>query len=185
MSAISPFPIRIFPISAFQTITDPRAAADVVRARRYGVIDVVEGRLVGVHLRPFPKFVSLLDVLFWGRFYHDRIPGDRCRLYYNQPRSSPDYLALKYVLSSRDSSLATFFGALAVLDEVACIKRSDAIVTDVANFRISERLLARLGWERHTTSRWHRNYIKRFYGQYPPSRTGACFLQPNSVQSLV
>ena len=99
-----------------------------------------------------------------------RIPGDRCRLYYNQPRTSPDYLALKYVLSSRDSSLATFFGALAVLDEVARIKRSDAIVTDVANFRISERLLARFGWERHTTSRWHRNYIKRFYGQYPQSR---------------
>ncbi len=87
----------------------------------YGVIDIVEGRLVGIHLRPFPKFVSLFDVLLWGRFYPVRIPGDRCRLYYNQPRSCPDFLALKYALSSRDSSLATFFGELAVLDEVARI----------------------------------------------------------------
>jgi hypothetical protein len=134
------------------------------------VIDIVDGRLAAIHLRPFPKYVSLIDVLFWGRFYHQRVAGDRCRLYYNQPRRCPNYLALKYVLSARDSSLASFFGALAVLDEIARIKRSDAILTDVANFRISERLLARLGWERHTNSRWHRNYIKRFYGQYSATR---------------
>jgi hypothetical protein len=134
------------------------------------VIDIVEGRLAGIHLRPFPKYVSLIDALFWGRFYHERVAGDRCRLYYNQPRRCPNYLALKYVLSSRDSRLASFCGALAVLDEVARIKQSDAILTDVANFRISERLLARLGWQRHTDSRWHRNYIKRFYGQYPAAR---------------
>jgi hypothetical protein len=134
------------------------------------VIDIVEGRLAGIHLRPFPKYVSLIDALFWGRFYHQRVSGDRCRLYYNQPRKCPNYLALKYVLSARDSSLASFFGALAVLDEIARIKKSDAILTDVANFRISQRLLARLGWERHTDSRWHRNYIKRFYGHYPATR---------------
>jgi hypothetical protein len=157
-------------MSLFQTITDPSAAADVIRVRHYGVIDVVEGRLAGIHLRPFPKYVSLVDALFWGRFYHQRVAGDRCRLYYNQPRRCPNYLALKYFLSARDSSLASFFAALAVLNEIARIKQSDAILTDVANFRISERLLARLGWERHTTSRWHRNYIKRFYGQYPASR---------------
>jgi hypothetical protein len=154
----------------FQTITDPAAAAETIRARHYGVIDIIEGRLAAIHLRPFPKYVSFFDALIWGRFYHERVAGDRCRLYYNQPRRCPNYLALKYVRSARDSSLASFFGALAVLDEIARIKQSDAILTDVANFRISERLLARLGWERHTDSRWHRNYIKRFYGQYPPTR---------------
>jgi hypothetical protein len=28
-------------------------------------------------------------------------------------------------------------------------------------------MLARFGWEQHAASRWHRNYIKRFYGEYP------------------
>ena len=28
-------------------------------------------------------------------------------------------------------------------------------------------VLQRLGWEPHCPSRWHRNYIKRFYGVYP------------------
>jgi hypothetical protein len=169
----------------FETITDPVAAADVIRRRRYGVIDMVEGRLASIHLRPFPKFVSIVDVLFWGRFYHERVSGNRCRLFYNQPRRCPNYLALKYILSSRDASLASFFGALATLDEIARIKQSDAILADIANFRISERLLARFGWERHADTRWHRNYIKRFYGQYPAPRLGACVLQPNSMQSLV
>ncbi len=25
----------------------------------------------------------------------------------------------------------------------------------------------RLGWEPHKPQRWHRNFIRRFYGQYP------------------
>ncbi len=65
------------------------------------------------------------------------------------------------------------------------IKGSDAIVTDVANFRISERLLARLGWERHTASRWHRNYIKRFYGQYPSTRTVPISAASSGLQSTL
>ena len=60
--------------------------------------------------------------------------------------------------------------ALATLDEIARIKGSDAILTDAANFRISDRSLRRHGWERHTKARYHRNYIKRFYGQYPEVR---------------
>jgi hypothetical protein len=91
-------------------------------------------------------------------------------LYYNQPRLHPNYLSLKYAVSSRDTSLASMLGALAVLDEIARIKRSDAILTDAANFRISDRFLRRQGYERHTQARYHRNYIKRFYGQYPAVR---------------
>jgi hypothetical protein len=61
-------------------------------------------------------------------------------------------------------------GSMAVLDEIARIKRSDAILTDAANFRISDRFLRRQGWERHTKARYHRNYIKRFYGEYSTVR---------------
>jgi hypothetical protein len=154
----------------FETVTDLAAGADVLRARRYGVIEVRDGRLLRIVLRPFAKYVSVFESIFFGGFYHRRVPGDRCRLYYNQPRSWPNYLALKYIISARETRLPTVFCALSVLDEIARIKRSDAILADAANFRFSDRLLAREGWQRHTKSRYHRNYIKRFYGEYPEVR---------------
>ena len=75
--------------------------------------------------------------------------------------------ALKYVVSQRDCTLATIHEASNVLDRVARVKQSDAILCDVWNPRISDRLLARWGWEPHKPARWHRHYIKRFYGVYP------------------
>ncbi len=153
-------------MSFFQTVTDLDRQADILKRRPYGVIEVVEGQFRRVLLRPFPKYVSLFESLFWGGFCHRRLPGDRLRLFYNQPRRHANYLSLKYAISTRDTSLATMLGALAVLDEIARIKQSDAILTDAANFRISDRFLRRQGWERHTKARYHRNYIKRFYGEY-------------------
>jgi hypothetical protein len=154
----------------FQTVTDLYRQADILQRRPYGVIEMVEGRFQRVLLRPFPKYVSLFEALFWGGFCHRRMPGDRLRLFYNQPRRHPNYLSLKYAVSSRDTSLATMLGALSVLDEIARLKASDAILTDAANFRISDRFLRRQGWERHTRARYHRNYIKRFYGEFPAVR---------------
>ena len=151
----------------FETVTDLHLQADVLARRAYGVIEMRDGALHRIVLRPFPKYVSLFEALFWGSFCHRRLPGDRLRLYYNQPRLHPNYLSLKYAVSSRDTSLASMLGALAVLDEIARIKHSDAILTDAANFRISDRFLRRQGYERHTQARYHRNYIKRFYGEYP------------------
>lgn len=154
----------------FQIVTDLYLQADVLARRRYGVIEMRNGVLSRIVLRPFPKYVSVLEALFWGNFCHRRIKGDKLRLYYNQPRLHPNYLCLKYAVSSRDTSLASMLGVLAVLDEIARIKRSDAILTDAANFRISDRFLRRQGYERHTQARYHRNYIKRFYGEYPAVR---------------
>ena len=64
-------------------------------------------------------------------------------------------------------TLSTFHGGLNVLDQIAQIKNADALLCDAWNSRISDRLLSRWGWQPHTKSRWHRNYIKRFYGTYP------------------
>ncbi len=124
------------------------------------------GRLERIRLRPWPKGSSLLEVRFddWRRKSQR---GDRCRLYYNQPWGSSNFLSLRYVASTGDCRLATFHGALLVLDEIARIKRSDAIVCQVCNLRISDRLLARWGWEPHTSDRRQRHFIKRFYGRYP------------------
>ena len=150
----------------FQTVIDLEAGADILRRRRYGVIEVSGGRLVGIHLRPWPKLVSLVSVL-WGQWYHKHVHSDRIWLYFNQPRSYPNFVALKFAVSARGTTWATAHRALETLDEIARIKQSDARLVDAANFRLSPRMLARQGWEPHATSRWHQNYIKRFYGTYP------------------
>jgi hypothetical protein len=146
-------------------ITDlDRQRAELI-AGRYGVIDVVNGKLAKITLRPWPKIVSLWESLGWGEYLHRQRPGDRCRLFYNQPRGSERFLALKYFISTRGTSLRSFQTALNILDEVARIKRSDAIVCEAANLRLNERIMRRYGWEQHTSM--PRNYIKRFYGNYP------------------
>lgn len=99
--------------------------------------------------------------------YHVCGPPDRCQLFFNQPRRMPSFLALKYLVSTEGTRLATVVAALAALDAVAECKRIDAIVCDAANLRLSDQLLARFGWQPHKPQRWHRNYIRRFYGSYP------------------
>jgi hypothetical protein len=78
---------------------------------------------------------------------------------------------LKYFISARQTSFATVVRALDLLDEIARLKRSDALLCDVGNWRIGTKLLARFGWVPHCPSRWHRHYIKRFYGEYPPRKS--------------
>lgn len=153
-----------------RTLYDPfDADLDALRRGRYGVIEARGGRLWAIHLRRWPKFVSVVEADWLTRRHHEAKPGDRCLLYYDQPRRYPNFLAVKFIISKRDCTLATFRASLTALDEVARVKRSDALLCDVWNLRISERLLARWGWEAHKPQRWHRNYIKRFYGAYPQS----------------
>ncbi len=151
----------------FQTITCLSKDAAVLRTRRYGVIEMLDGKLAGVHLRPWPKLISAAEIWLFDNRYHSRTPGDRCLLYYNEPLSCPGYMTLKYVVSSFGARLKTFRGALVVLDEIARIKQINATVCEAWNTRITERLLTRWGWERHVLQSRHRHYIKRFYGDYP------------------
>jgi len=155
-------------VPLFETVTDLRDGAKVLLRRRYGVIEVAAGRLTRVTLRPFPKIISAPEIVLVGGWQHRHRAGDRAWLYYNQPRRFPNFLALKYIVSARQTPLATVIRGLQTLDEIARLKRSDAILCDVGNWRISTKLLARFGWEPHCPSRWHRHYIKRFYGRYPP-----------------
>lgn len=157
--------------------TDLNIDREAIRGGRYGMIEVEGGRLGAIYLRPIPKLVSILDVLVSGRLYHRFAAGDRAYLYYNQPRRHPNYLALAYVLSASDCTLATLRAGLAVLDRIAEIKRCDALLCDASNWRISQRLLGRAGWEAHAPSRWHRNYIRRFYGAYPAAKAATPILR--------
>jgi hypothetical protein len=150
-----------------ETITDFGAGRERIRARRWGVIEVGGGELRAVRLRAWPKLVSLPELLPLGPRYHSRGAADQCLLYYNQPLRMPSFLALKYIVSTVGTTYRTFRTSLLILDAIAELKQSDAIVCDAANFRLSDRLMARLGWEPHKPERWHRNYIRRFYGTYP------------------
>ena len=153
----------------FATITDldAPAACEALRQGRYGVIETAGGRVVAVHLRPWPKLLSWPEIWPTRGRYHARGDADRCLLYYNQPRGYANFLALKYIVSTAGTSYATFRAALVELDRIAELKRSDALLCDAANTRLSDRLLARFGWEPHAPGRWRRNFIKRFYGVYP------------------
>ena len=152
-----------------ETIHDLQAGAAVLRRRRYGLVEVADGQLQRIRLRPFPKLISLPGVRWDAWLCHGRRRGDRCWLYYNQPRSCPDFLAVVHAVSTSGTSYRTIRRAASVLDEIARIKRIDAIVCHVANDRISDRLLSRWGWEPHAPRLRGRNFIKRFYGQYPPA----------------
>lgn len=153
-----------------ETVVDFEADRERIRARHYGVVEIVGGELAAIHLRPWPKLLALPEILPFGTRYHASGAADRCLLYYNQPRRMPNYLALKYMVSTLGTRYATFRAALTVLDAIAALKQSDAILCDAANVRITDRLLARFGWEPHKPERWHRNFIRRFYGNYPTVR---------------
>jgi hypothetical protein len=152
---------------SFATVDDWNAASDLVRRGHYGIIETRRGRFSALHLRPWPKLVSWREIWPVGLRYHGGGDPDCCRLYYNQPRSYPNFLALRYIVSTPRTSYATFRAALVMLDAVAELKGIDAVVCDAANVRLSDRLFARFGWEPHKPQRWHRNYIRRYYGVYP------------------
>lgn len=152
---------------ATTTITDLQTGREALRRGRYGAIETAAGQLVAVHLRPWPKLLSWPEVWPVGPRYHAPGAADRCLLYYNQPRRFSNFLALKYVASTQGTTYATFLAALRTLDLLAELKQTDALLCDAANTRLSDRLLRRLGWEPHTPQRWRRNFIKRFYGEYP------------------
>lgn len=141
---------------------------ETLGGRAYGVIEMLDGHFHQVRLRPVPKIISAPEIVLFGRTFHDYARGDRLWLYYNQPRRFRNFLVLKYVVSARKTSMKSLTRALDVLDYIARLKRSDALLCDVGNWRISTKLLSRWGWIPHSPSRWHRHYIKRFYGAYPP-----------------
>ncbi|MBW3595833.1 MAG: hypothetical protein KY475_01005 [Planctomycetes bacterium] len=151
----------------WESIADLDDGAELLRRRSYGVIEAAAGRLIAVHLRPWPKLFTLGGVWRTPEELERGEAGDRCLLYYNQPRRLPNFLALRYFVSTPRASFQTVRRAIVTLDVVARIKRTDAIVCEAWNRRISDRALRRWGWERHVLHSRRRHYIKRFYGSYP------------------
>lgn len=158
-------------LPSIERVTDLSAGAEALRRRRYGVIEACEGRLVSVTLRPWPHLLSWPEVWPVSPDWRPKGPPGRCRLYYNQPRGHERFLALRYVACTAGATYKTFSAALDTLDAIAAIKGSDALLCDAANDRLSDRFLRRRGWEPHAPAWRRRNYIRRFYGDYPAAAT--------------
>jgi hypothetical protein len=154
-------------MSLVQNIRDMEAEQHVLKKRSYGMIEVSRGELVRIQLRPWPKLGSIVEARWISHWKNNLRSRDNCRLFYNQPIQHPNFLALTYLESSLSTRLPTIFMALRVLDRIAAIKRSDAILAEISNQRISDRLLRRLGWDRHREESQQRHWIRRFYGSYP------------------
>lgn len=132
---------------------------------RCGRIVTAGGRLKYIQRRWIGYRANLLRVGWEKRF---RPVGEpECVLLYHHGWFSNDYLVLGYAYSHPRATTASLYCASLVLDEVARIKGCHAIVTELTNDRLSDRLLARWGWERHCLSWSGRHFIKRFYGNYP------------------
>lgn len=154
----------------FQTVTNLDDQTQILRRRAYGVIEVRDQQFSSVRLRPFPKIISLAEIRrSVSRPQSDASTAkiDRVMLFYNQPMFHQNFLALKYLHSTSGCSLPSIALALSVLDYIAKIKNTSAIVTEITNDKIQDRHLTHFGWESHCPNSPRRNWIKRFYGEYP------------------
>lgn len=146
----------------WQTISDVHCAVEVLRDRRFGLIESRSGLLTAIHFRPYPFSGSLAGAWFDRISKPWRKKEDCCRLYFNAPVNCPGFLTLAYLQSNAGTQLATVQSALRTLDFVANVKRSNAIVCDASNLRLTDRMLARYGYEKHAPKLKGRHFIKRF-----------------------
>lgn len=155
-----------FPKCLCAPVTDLYEQSSAVAGWRAGRIVAAQGRLLAVERRWLPYRASHLRIAWEKR----RRPTRRitCELTYHCPIGNPEFLVVGFIRSHRLATLATFYCATLALDEIARMKGSKAIVAEVTNGRLTDRLFERWGWERHC-NKWHgRHFIKRFYEGYPP-----------------
>lgn len=143
-------------------VTHVSRGSRVLARRRAGRIVIENASLEAVYGRWWPHSGDLLSVC-WDTNFRP-LAVDRCELFYNR---AAGFLTLSYVRSGPRTSLSTLYAATLVLDEIARITETNAIVCHVTNARISDRLLKRWGWQPHCLQWSGRHFIKRFYGRYP------------------
>lgn len=154
----------------FESVHDIKADAEKIRNRSYGMIEVVDERFVAIHLRPWPKMISGIEAKWadgWGK---QRSTTNKGQVFYSQPMAHTNYLTISYIVSTLQTSMTTLTLAMAVLDYVAYLKHSDAVLAEVSNTRISDRVLKRMGFEKHLFESKKRHWIKRYYGKFPENR---------------
>ena len=148
-------------------VGDPICGAERLRRWRCGRIVMRAGRLVEIQRRLTCGSVSVAQV--WWQASYGRNDDDICWLDYHQPFGMPGFLTLDYVRAGTLAGYKSLVGACYVLEEIARLRNATAIVAHVTNGNISDRLLQRLGWQRHMEHWKGRHWIRRFYEGYPDS----------------
>ena len=137
------------------------------------------GQLVEIQHRLLCGNVSVAEVWLQAKF--GRRDDDCCWLDYHQPLGMPSFLTLDYIRTGTLASYKTFIGACQVLDEIARIRSTAAIVAHVTNRNITDRLLMRHGWEPHMNEWKGRHWIRRFYDGYPEGRIDRYIAESNEA----
>ncbi|KAA5544334.1 hypothetical protein FYK55_08265 [Roseiconus nitratireducens] len=149
-------------------VTDPRSAPDQIRRWRCGRIVLQAGKLLRIERRLFVGSVSVAQV--WWQNRYGRPDDDLCWLDYHQPMGMPAFLTVDYIRSGRNAGYASLIAAGHVLEEIARLRGTQAIVAHVSTTSISDRLLTRHGWQRHLHHWAGRHWIRRFYDGYPDTQ---------------
>ncbi len=89
------------------------------------------------------------------------LPEDECRFYFAFPRRAPGFMSLLYVHAGEKTYYQTFHRGIAAIESVARLHRSHAIVCQVTNDRLTERLMERWGYERHAPQLGENHFIRR------------------------
>lgn len=166
----------------FDTIYDIEQNHALIRARAYGVIETREEKFASLKFRPWPKLGSIVEAVWAGGWGKSRLQSNRCLLYFSQPVFHRNFLTLNYVVTNWKTSMKTLVLGLSILDQIAQIKKSDALVCEVTNSRISNRVMRRYGWEEQGIHARRRHWIKRFYGNYPPTTAYAKLERTSSTR---
>jgi hypothetical protein len=90
------------------------------------------------------------------------LPEDECRFYYSFPHSVPGYMSLLYVHAGEKTSYRTFRQGIVAMDTIARWRKSQAIVCQVTNSRLTHRMMTRWGYVRHAENIGDNHYIRRF-----------------------
>ena len=127
---------------------------------RYGEIEVTSGSLVAIHRSWWPRIGSQYEA--YRDSYNRTLPSDSCRAYFAFPFRAPGYMSILYALGGPNMQYKTIYQAVLVMDQIAQVRESKAIVCQVISERGTERLMNRWGYVRHASKLGDNHYIKRF-----------------------
>jgi len=126
---------------------------------RYGEVVLRNGRAVSIQARWWPRWGTV-----WGAMV-DRVvrslPEDECRFYYSFPRSAPGYMSLLYVHAGEKTYYRTFHQGIVAIDAIAGLHKARAIVCQVTNDRLNDRMMTRWGYVKHAENLGDNHYIRR------------------------
>jgi len=133
--------------------------ADELQACNYGEVLLSHGELVAIYPRWWPKIASR-----WEAIQHTllrSLPEDVCRAYYAFPRRAPGYMTVIYAHSGPNTHYRTLYRGVKVMEDIARLRNTKAMVCESVNARVDERLLNRWGYVKHAVSLGGNHYIKR------------------------